>query len=196
MLTKQEFELIQDETIIQLKSASLLKIKLLLQGLEKALLEINLESYWQMQFGEQPRTAKISRGENYLGLPYLILDYPAAFSTTSTAAFRSLFWWGNFFSFTLHLQGDALEKVRNKLIQHTDKIQSSNFYICVNESPWQYHYNSSNYLLCKELNQLELEKKLNSCDFLKLSTKISLAEHEVLAKTGLETLAKLQSLFA
>ena len=52
---------------------------------------------------------KIFRGENYLGLPYLVLDYPKHFSKDSIHAFRTMFWWGNFFSFTMHLQGKALE---------------------------------------------------------------------------------------
>src|SRR4051812_8041543 len=49
------------------------------------------------------RSGKISKGENYRGLPYLILDYPASFERDNAFALRTMFWWGNFFSVTLHL---------------------------------------------------------------------------------------------
>src|SRR6476619_3541717 len=51
-------------------------------------------------------TPKISRGENYLGLPYLILDYPRVFDRENIFVIRSFFWWGNFFSSTLQQSGN------------------------------------------------------------------------------------------
>jgi len=48
---------------------------------------------------------KISRGENYLGLPYLVLDYPRLFRPDAVLAIRTFFWWGHFFSSTLQLSG-------------------------------------------------------------------------------------------
>src|SRR5436190_19310256 len=48
---------------------------------------------------------KISKGENYLGLPWLMLDYPRYFDKENIFAIRTMFWWGNFFSTTLHLSG-------------------------------------------------------------------------------------------
>src|SRR5688572_24832334 len=53
--------------------------------------------------GISQQSAKISKGENYLSLPYVMLDYPSAFSKTGICAVRTMFWWGNFFSITLHL---------------------------------------------------------------------------------------------
>ena len=61
---------------------------------------------------------KIFRGENYRQLPYLVLDYPKHFSKESVLAFRTMLWWGNFFSCTLHLQGKALDERRSSLIQN------------------------------------------------------------------------------
>ena len=55
---------------------------------------------------------KISRGENYKGLPYIILDYPRYFSKENTLAIRTLFWWGNFFSINLQLSG----KIKNDML--------------------------------------------------------------------------------
>ena len=48
---------------------------------------------------------KISKGENYNGFPYIILDFPSTFSKENIFAVRTMFWWGNFISITLHLKG-------------------------------------------------------------------------------------------
>ncbi|RYG23967.1 MAG: hypothetical protein EOO01_43830, partial [Chitinophagaceae bacterium] len=48
---------------------------------------------------------KIAKGENYKGLPYVMLDYPRHFGKEDIFAFRTMFWWGNFLSFTWHLKG-------------------------------------------------------------------------------------------
>jgi hypothetical protein len=50
---------------------------------------------------------KIFRGENYKKLPYIVLDYPRTFSAENIFAYRTMFWWGKEFSFTLHLQHAA-----------------------------------------------------------------------------------------
>src|SRR5262245_43273102 len=44
------------------------------------------------------QSPKISKGEKYLGLPYVMLDYPRLFTKDDVFAIRTLFWWGNFFS--------------------------------------------------------------------------------------------------
>ena len=56
--------------------------------------------------GENAYSGKISRGENYRGLPYLILDYPAYFSQKDIFAFRTMFWWGHFFQCRTTSTGD------------------------------------------------------------------------------------------
>ena len=49
---------------------------------------------------------KISRGENYLSFPWHILDYPRDFGKEDIFALRTLCWFGNGFSLSLHLSGD------------------------------------------------------------------------------------------
>jgi hypothetical protein len=59
---------------------------------------------------------KISKGENYKGFPYVIMDYPALFSKDNVFALRTMFWWGNFFSITLHLSGNIRNNIRKLLL--------------------------------------------------------------------------------
>jgi hypothetical protein len=71
---------------------------------------------------------KIHRGENYLGLPYVILDYPAFFSKSGVMALRSMFWWGHFFSVTLHLSGSYKIQFQDRLWQRAQQIQRKRFH--------------------------------------------------------------------
>ncbi len=48
---------------------------------------------------------KVSRGESLENYPFMILDYPRHFSKKEIFAFRTLFWWGNYICFTIHLKG-------------------------------------------------------------------------------------------
>lgn len=126
---------------------------------------------------------KIFRGENYRGLPYLVLDYPKHFSKNYVMAFRTMFWWGNFFSFTLHLQGKALELFTPKIQQ----LKKKKVYLCINNTPWQYHYNKDNYVLLDDLSETEIKKLILEKGFLKLSRKLPLKDHEKLSTFCRET---------
>ncbi|MBS1566792.1 MAG: hypothetical protein JST39_20575, partial [Bacteroidetes bacterium] len=52
---------------------------------------------------------KISKGEQYRRMPWVVLDYPRVFSKEHTMAIRHFFWWGHYFSSTLHVKGRFLE---------------------------------------------------------------------------------------
>ncbi|MFX8895293.1 hypothetical protein ABTM96_19365, partial [Acinetobacter baumannii] len=87
-------------------------------------------------------SAKISRGEHYEGLPWVMIDYPRYFKKNHFFAIRTFFWWGNFFSLTLQLKG-----------KYQLGFQGSNFetlkadwFICVNEDEWQHHFRQDNYV--------------------------------------------------
>lgn len=60
---------------------------------------------------------KVSRGEHYQGLPYRVLDYPRHFQAQEIFAWRTLFWWGQFFSVTLHLRGPHLMPEANRMVE-------------------------------------------------------------------------------
>lgn len=127
------------------------------------------------------RAGKISRGENYRGLPYLVLDYPRLLAKDDIFSFRSMFWWGNFFSCTLHLQGKSLQHYRLQLKENLLKqpeLLPADTWICVNNTtPWEYHYQPSNYKLLKDVPPDALRQLLES-NFVKLSRKISLQQYE------------------
>ena len=134
---------------------------------------------------------KIYRGENYLGLPYLILDYPKHFSNDSVFAFRTMFWWGNFFSCTLHLQGKALDERRNHLINNWKTLRKKNIYMCANNTPWQYNYSKENYKLIDKFSESEIKLLFMTKEFIKLSRKTEIKNYKKLDKFCRESFTQL-----
>ncbi len=119
---------------------------------------------------------KIFKGENYRLLPYLVLDYPKLFKKHDTFTYRTMFWWGNFFSSTLYLEGDFFNAVRSKIIENIDSLIEQKTFLSVSKTPWEYHYEPSNYQLANLRNIQYVEK----CNFLKLSKKFELDDFDKL----------------
>ena len=117
---------------------------------------------------------KIARGENYKGLPYVMLDYPRHFGKENIFAFRTMFWWGNFLSFTWHLKGSYALAYRSVILSHHKQLAKSGFHICVNEDEWQHDFEVSNYFPAHRLSTEALAMVLDSKAFIKLSVKIPL----------------------
>lgn len=120
---------------------------------------------------------KIAKGENYKGLPYVMLDYPSLFDKENIFALRTLFWWGNHFSVTLHLSGLYKEKYTTsnfvKSLQADDDL-----YICINENQWQHDFESTNYSLVKSFSHETINNIIGNKGFLKLAVKYDLQQWE------------------
>ena len=134
-------------------------------------------------------SGKISKGERYNQLPYINLDFPKYFSKEDVFVFRSMFWWGNFFSFTIHLQGKLLDRYRIVLKSNLKLLRNKDIYFCVNASPWNYTFKPSNYKLIDKISERELKDLIASRPFIKLSrrTLINQRSAKKIIAIGLKT---------
>ena len=169
-LTKKELLVLQDSDFLLTKAAVLEKITELFGHTREELKQCVEHSNFSFPDGTGLLNGKISKGENYKNLPYMVLDYPTLFSKNSIFAYRTMFWWGNFFSATLHLEGIALNYYRKSITINLDKLLKKDVYIGVGDTPWHYHYEKDNY---SRLNDVSRDFITNS-KFLKLSKKIEL----------------------
>jgi hypothetical protein len=168
-LSPEELELVQNAGWILTKNAVIEKTKQLFNSLQD-----KQEQYLTAQFTELKRvildtSPKISKGENYRGLPYVVLDYPRLFDKENIIAVRCLFWWGHFISITLHLSGEFKHKfkVNDEVIKY---VTEKNFYISAGEE-WDHHFEENNYIPPEkfhgdksslvEKNYLKFAKKLD-----------------------------------
>lgn len=116
--------------------------------------------------------AKITRGEQYEGLPYIILDYPAVFDKENIFALRTMFWWGNNFSIHLLCAGKFMESF-GPAIETMLKRDASDIYLCVNKTPWAHHFRETNYVMPV------LQSNSLSSEFLKVGFQFSLEDPNV-----------------
>jgi len=181
LFTATELSTLHNTEFFVIKAAATKKIEHLFAAIHDEIKEVIQKENITFPKEVDSTNGKIFRGENYLGFPYLVLDYPKHFSKESVLAFRTMFWWGNFFSFTVHLQGKALEEQRSGLIKKIPSLKNQSIYICVDEKPWQYHYNTDNYQLIDKLSNTEIEKIFRGKEFVKLSRHIPLNDHEKLS---------------
>jgi len=172
--TEKDLHILEDADFLLAKSSILKKIYNLLEKTKTRLIKIVEESDFSFPEGTDIVMGKISRGENYKNLPYMVIDYPTLFTNENSFAFRTMFWWGNFFSSTLQLEGRSLNEYRKIIGNNIDKLLDKNIFIGVGETPWEYHYNEDNYLILTK----DHIKIINNCNFLKLSKNISLSDWE------------------
>lgn len=171
-LSKLENELVNNTEWILTKQAIMSKVYLLLGELHETYATILKEEEVVISVFNGRNSGKISKGENYLGLPYAILDYPAVFKKENVFAIRTMFWWGNFFSITLHVSGR--QRVRAVNIPTLLKnLLEMDFSLCVNKNEWEHDFNRTNYLPINEITS-SICTEISANNFLKISKKIDL----------------------
>jgi hypothetical protein len=113
--------------------------------------------------------AKISKGERYKKLPWVILDYPRFFGQEDVFAFRTMFWWGHYFSCTLHLAGDIKEQYADMLIQGHAQLSAAGLYVYMKEDPWEHDFENGNYRAVAAFTSREWEELVQQRWFIKLA---------------------------
>jgi hypothetical protein len=122
-------------------------------------------------------SAKIAKGEQYEGLPWVMLDHPRHFTSIDTFAIRSFFWWGNYCSITLQLSGRFAEQYRENLSNYFQKNNAEGWYVCCGKDAWQHHFRGDNYQPV-EKGALSFETSA----FIKLAKKIPLNDWNALTE--------------
>ncbi len=122
---------------------------------------------------------KISKGEQYQQLPYVMLDFPRAFSEQDIFSIRSFFWWGNHCSIHLILKGKYLQQYGTSIDNYFQLFgkyapETRDWYVGVGEDPWQHHFEKNNYIPIADWEG----DKVKKLPFLKLAKKIPLEEWE------------------
>ncbi len=168
-LSKHEMELVQNREWILTKHAIINKVYQLFGELLATYKEISRQQTQSIIDFYKHLGGKISKGENYQGLPYVILDYPASFSKENIFAIRTFFWWGNFFSISLHLSGKKIlaEKDFSKIFLF---LNENKFYVCINKDEWQHDFEPGNYISVSDLSENSF-KEISKKDFFKISKK-------------------------
>ncbi len=169
MFTDSELRCLQDTRFLRTKATATQKVQQLLnQTLDE--LQQYLAAHPRAFPAEvQTRAGKLSRGENYRGFPYLVLDYPRQFSQDDVFALRTMFWWGHFFSITFQLGGASWSRFRPAVQRNLWQLSGKSLWLGVNDDPWQHHRQPDNYRPLDALTAQEQQNQLENANFLKLA---------------------------
>lgn len=182
VLSDKELEMVNDCDWILTKQRIIQSVFSLLESVVEDIDSLILTK-WEALSQHQTSPPRIFKGENYLGLPYVTLDYPKLFNSENTLTVRTMFWWGNFVSVTLHAGSNYTQRLVDKLIHALPLV--GDLYICVHENQWHHYFEPDNYELVQNIPREKLEE-LKSRDFMKVAYKIDLAEfnklHSILIK--------------
>jgi hypothetical protein len=165
-LSNAETEMMLSADIILTKNRVLEKIRLLLEEVQEHQLELIKEKDLKANeiFSVPP---KISRGENYLGLPWLILDHPRVSRNDELFFIRSMFWWGRFFSSTLHLSGRHKNLCEENVAASYKDLRDHS--IGMGDDPWVHHFEANNYRKIGTLTEREFRLRCSETKHLKIA---------------------------
>lgn len=170
-LSAEELQLVNDTGWILTKRTIIEKAAEILG--ELAAFMQQQPAYTALPRAVQQTSPKIARGENYLQLPWLMLDYPRLFDRENIFAIRTMFWWGNFFSITLHLSG-SYKKMYAATLAAGITAAAPGLFICTAPDEWQHHFGADNYTAVENLKQEDLEAVIQQKHFIKLAYQIPL----------------------
>jgi hypothetical protein len=170
-LSTSELSVLNDKEFFRLKRSCIDKIVTSFGKLEYLISGSISELSGITGLADYKGRGNISKGENYLGLPYVVLDHPAVFGKAGVAAFRTMFWWGNGFSITLHLSGNYLEKLPAGFFQSVLDKSPGHFLIGTGNGEWDHHFGKDNFTMIGngKFNSSELLKQTTEKGFFKLA---------------------------
>ena len=97
------------------------------------------------QLSEGWKEPKISKGENYKGLPWVMLDYPRVFGREDVYAIRLFFLWGHAFSVTLHLKGVYKETFLPAIRSRWAELAAAGFEVSIADDEWVHEHTEETY---------------------------------------------------
>ena len=174
-LSPQEFAIAANADLILTKNAVLQKVKTALDALHAWAIAA-IKDRKGLPPASYEVNGKVSRGENYNGLPYVILDYPRNFKQEHVFAIRSMFWWGRQISCTLHLSGEWKALFSTAISSHFTQLQEKGFYLSYSGNEWDHDLLGSTYIPFAALTAYQLKQAFTVHPFIKIASFAPISE--------------------
>lgn len=190
-LSARELDLVNNAEFILTKNNIITKIYELFGGLSS----FYITEMEQLSFSNQEILSippKISKGENYKGLPWVLLDYPRYFTNKEELAIRTFFWWGNFCSITLQVSGKFQLQIMGALQSFHRSNEAENWSLCYGANKWDHHFGADNYKFFSDFTIEEIQM----LPFIKLTKKIPLNKWDDIETFMQESFSTLQKILS
>ncbi len=168
----KESDLMFNRELFPLKRQVNQKLYTLFEQIKTSLKDTVQHKQFIFPSGTDSETGKISQGENFQAYPWVMLDFPKLFSKQDIFAFRTLFWYGHYFSFSLVLGGRSAEYYLPIFIKNKNTIFGRSLYFSTHEDPWQHDITSENSHLLDEIADDHIKKLVQQNGYLKITGRI------------------------
>lgn len=192
MLSPRELAIVNDAEFILTKHKIIQQVFGLFQE-QVPFIQQQFQTIWR-QLAVTDSLPKISKGEQYRGLPYVVMDYPAVFDKNDRFALRTIFCWADAFSITIHLRGKYKELLKVRMVANVATHQHLPLYIGVNEKEWEHHFEEDNYLPLQHFTIALLDSLLDRLPHIKIALRYPLAQWNEMGQHLHEAYAMMASL--
>ncbi|HET8962625.1 MAG TPA: hypothetical protein VFM99_01920, partial [Chitinophagales bacterium] len=108
--------------------------------------------------------------------------------------FRCMFWYGHFFSISLLTSGNKAIAISKKLLHNSSLISEWQFSIAHN--PWNHDFNSEYFKPLHSFSEKEINRHINTYQYLKLSCKITSTTIFEIQKEFMERVREIDTLLS
>jgi hypothetical protein len=107
----------------------------------------------------------------------VVLDYPRVFARNEVLAIRTMFWWGYYFTITLHLKGQYHEAMLSGIRDRVHLLTAREFYVGTSHEEWRHELSGDNYTCVKGMDEETARELLDRPrPFLKIASGCDLTE--------------------
>lgn len=127
---------------------------------------------------------KVTKGENYKLLPYVVVDCPQLSGPHLPLACRTLFWWGYGFSFNLIVPQSVLGT------QAAEVLGKLEDWILVGDHLWENEIDEENYQIGTSQTKTFWEHHIQNQAYLRIAHPLPMNKYDVLSELALEWYGK------
>jgi hypothetical protein len=169
LFTPEELQAVSEKRFFEIRLGVEQKLLELFGKLRTALAGVSVPYAPLYPAGTDYRTGKISKGENYNGFPYRVLDFPRLFTPANIFACRAMLLWGHHYALHILLSGPLAEPLRLRLAQRLDQLAHTPLLLCTHETPWQWEYAPASFIQIATAPQATVKEIIVEAPFVKLS---------------------------
>lgn len=184
VFSEQELALVFNANFIYQKNKLLQNVSILLGELAETLQDKMLPLRLKFNSELLDKSGKISRGEQYKGLPYLVLDAPFLMKDKEFIICRTMFWWGHYITLNILIKGNYF-KANTLDLKDNLKMNQAILFL-KGKDLWDNDLNSSSYKEINESNTSEIISQFDDFGFLRLSKKLRFEELGSLEEKAIE----------
>lgn len=172
--TNAELEIASNTNFFDVKRELTAKIVLALEQFGEQLLQEIIIPVFQKQ-GIERAGLKVSKGENFKGYPYIVLDCPRLYSTDTEVICRTIFRWGHGWSLHFTVQGKTLASINHSLPFFLASL-STDWLLYTGENIWEQDVDSIYFIPTPSMSETALCQTINRDEFFKIARQINLSE--------------------